>query len=174
MEQSQWIEKIGERFESKPQYLIPVLQFIQSDAGYLPQEAMQAAARYLRISESKVYGAASFYAQFYFEPRGRNKVTVCRGTACHVRGSGRILGDLEKYLGVAAGRTTKDFSFTLETVACFGACALAPVAVVNDRVHGRQTSASLKKIVDEVGVAVRKRAVTRGIRRKSARSKRKK
>ena len=167
MQASQWIEKIGKNFESKPQYLIPILQFIQSDAGYLAPEAMQAAARYLRISESKVYGAASFYAQFYFEPRGRNKVTICRGTACHVRGSGRLLGDLEKHIGVAAGGTTSDHSFTLETVACFGACALAPVAVVNGRVYGRQTSASLKKIVDGAGAKA-------GAKRKRASPKRKK
>jgi NADH-quinone oxidoreductase subunit E len=170
---SGWPEKIAGKFEPKARYLIPILQFIQSQAGYLPPEAMQAAARYLRISESKVYGAASFYAQFYFEPRGRNKVTICRGTACHVRGSGRLLGDLEKHLGIAAGGTTKDLSFTLETVACFGACALAPVAVVNSRVYGRQTSTSLKKMVDEAGAKDGARAPT-GTRRKRVRSKRKK
>jgi NADH-quinone oxidoreductase subunit E len=150
MQQSQWIEKIGKNFEPKPQYLIPILQFIQSDAGYLFPEAMQAAARYLRISESKVYGVASFYAQFYFEPRGKNTLTVCRGTACHVRGSGRLLREMESALGVKPGEATEDMSFSLETVACFGACALAPVVVINDQVYRQQTAVSLKKIVGDM------------------------
>jgi NADH:ubiquinone oxidoreductase subunit E len=150
MQASQWIEKIGKKFEAKPQYLIPILQFIQSDAGYLPDEAMQAAARYLRISDSKVYGVASFYAQFYFEPRGKNTLTICRGTACHVRGSGRLLQEMESALGVKPGEATEDMSFSLETVACFGACALAPVVVINDQVHRQQTAASLKKMVGDI------------------------
>jgi NADH-quinone oxidoreductase subunit E len=146
----QWQAKIAAQFESKPHYLIPILQFIQGEAGFLPREALRAAARFLRLSESKVYGVASFYAQFHFEPRGRNKVTVCRGTACHVRGSGRLLSELEKHMGVTAGGTTPDLAFTLETVACFGACALAPVVVINDQVHRQQTSASLKQMVTEI------------------------
>lgn len=150
MQSSQWIEKIGKNFEAKSQYLIPILQFIQSDAGYLAPEAMQAAARYLRISESRVYGVASFYAQFYFEPRGKHILTICRGTACHVRGSARLVEEMEKHLDVEAGGTTKDLDFTLETVACVGACALAPLVVVDKKAHGRQTPTSLKKVVDEI------------------------
>jgi NADH:ubiquinone oxidoreductase subunit E len=150
MQSSQWIEKIGKNFEAKPQYLIPILQFIQSDAGFLAPEAMQAAARFLRISESKVYGVASFYAQFYFEPRGKHTLTICRGTACHVRGSARLVEEMEKHLNVEAGGTTKDLDFTLETVACVGACALAPLVVVDKKAHGRQTPTSLKKVVDEI------------------------
>jgi NADH-quinone oxidoreductase subunit E len=171
---SGWPEKIAEHFAPDPKYLIPILQFLQAEAGYLSPEAMQSAARYLRISESKVYGVASFYAQFHFEPRGLHKVTVCRGTACHVRGSGRLLGDLEKHLGVAAGGTTEDLKFTLETVACFGACALAPVAVVDGRVHGRQSSASLKELVDAKGAAAGGTRARRSKRKKPARAKKKK
>ena len=150
MQQSQWIEKIGNNFEPKPQYLIPILQFIQSDAGYLPEEAMQAAARFLRISDSKVFGVASFYAQFFFEPRGKHILTICRGTACHVRGSARLVEEMEKHLDVEAGGTTEDMSFSLETVACFGACALAPVVVINDQVYRQQTAVSLKKMVGDI------------------------
>jgi len=142
-----WLKRIAARFEPREQYLIPILQFIQTEAGYLPPEAMRAAARHLRLSEAKIYGVASFYAQFHFEPRGRHKVTICRGTACHVRGSARLLTDMEHQLGIKAGGTTEDLSFTLETVACFGACALAPVAVIDGKVHGRQSSESLKKAV---------------------------
>ncbi len=148
--EKEWCDKIAQRFHADPQYLIPVLQFIQSDAGYLAPKAMKAASKYLRISESKIYGVASFYAQFHFEPRGKHTVTVCRGTACHVGGSGRLVEELEKHLEVKAGGTTKDMLFTLETVACVGACALAPLVVVDNRAHGRQTSLSLKKTVDSI------------------------
>jgi NADH-quinone oxidoreductase subunit E len=142
-----WRAKIAGKFDSKPEYLIPILQFVQGEEGYLPPEAMEAAARHLRIPESKVYGVASFYAQFNFEPQGKNKLTICRGTACHVRGSGPLLREMENHLGVEAGRTTPDMSFTLETVACFGACALAPVVVINGVVYRQQTGASLKNLV---------------------------
>jgi len=146
-----WQEKIAGKFEPQPRYLIPVLQYVQSEAGYLPPKAMSATALHLRISESKVYGVASFYAQFHFEPKGRHIITVCRGTACHVRGSGSILQDLEKKLGVQAGETTKDLEFSIETVACFGSCALAPVVVTDEKVHGRQTSATTLKMLDALG-----------------------
>lgn len=143
-----WRGKIAESFESRTDQLIPILQFIQNEEGYLPPEAMEAAARHLRLPTSKVYGVASFYAQFNFTPQGRNKLTICRGTACHVRGSGPLLREMEGYLGVGPGGTTEDLSFTLETVACFGACALAPVVVINDVVHRQQTRGSLRKLVE--------------------------
>ncbi len=146
-----WRKKIARKFDPRPQYLIPVLQYVQTEQGYLPPEAMSAAAGYLGISESKVYGVASFYAQFHFEPRGRHTVTVCRGTACHVRGSAPNLRDLEKKLGIQAGETTKDLEFSVETVACFGSCALAPVVVTDAKVHGRQTSSSAARLVDQLG-----------------------
>jgi NADH-quinone oxidoreductase subunit E len=147
----EWHKKIAGKFDPRPQYLIPVLQYVQSEEGYLPPEAMTAAANYLGVSESKVYGVASFYAQFHFEPRGRHTVTVCRGTACHVRGSAGILRDLEKKLGVQAGGTTNDHEFSIETVACFGSCALAPVVVTDTKVHGRQTGATAVRLVDQLG-----------------------
>lgn len=145
-----WRGKIAKQFDPKPEYLIPILQFVQGEEGYLPPEAMEATARHLRLPTSKVYGVASFYAQFNFEPQGKHNVTVCRGTACHVRGSGPLLRDMETRLGIGPGETTKDLGFTLKTVACFGSCALAPVVVVNGRVHGRQSKASLKTVIDHV------------------------
>jgi len=162
-----WEQKIAARFESRPQFLIPILQFMQSEEGYLRPEAMQAAARYLHIPESKVYGVASFYAQFYFEPRGKNTLTVCRGTACHVRGSGRLLSEMENLLQIKPGQTTDDLSFSLETVACFGACALAPVVVINEQVHRQQTPASLKKLVQDT----RPKTAARRRKRKPAKAK---
>jgi len=142
-----WRGLIAEKFESKPESLIPILQHIQTHEGYQSPQAMEAAARHLRLPTSKVYGVASFYAQFNFTPQGKNKLTVCRGTACHVRGSGPLLREMENYLGVDAGQTTEDMSFTLETVACFGACALAPVVVLNEVVYRQQTRSSLRGLV---------------------------
>jgi NADH:ubiquinone oxidoreductase subunit E len=145
-----WRRQIAGQFESRPEYLIPILQFIQEDAGFLPPESMLATARHLRIPESKVYGVASFYAQFNFEPQGEHRVTICRGTACHVKGSGRIESELSGYLGVPPGGTTEDLLFTLEAVACVGACALAPVVVITGEVYADQSVASVKKAVDKL------------------------
>jgi NADH:ubiquinone oxidoreductase subunit E len=145
-----WQRKLEKNIEKESRYLIPALQYVQSEAGYLPAEAMTAVALHLGVSEAKVFGVASFYSLFHFEPRGRNTVTVCRGTACHVRGSGALLAELEKLIGVQAGGTSEDMAFSLETVACFGSCALAPVVVVNGKVYGRQTAASVKKLIDDI------------------------
>jgi NADH-quinone oxidoreductase subunit E len=144
-----WKMELSERFPPRPEQLIPALQYVQAQAGYLPREAIAAVARQLRVSEAKVYGVASFYSLFHLKPRGRNQITVCRGTACHVRGSARILGELERTLGIQAGGTTPDMLFSLETVACLGSCALAPV-VVKDKVYGRQTAASARDLVESV------------------------
>ena len=146
-----WRTRLAARFESRPESLIPALQYVQGEAGYLPPEGMTAVAEHLKVSESKVFGVASFYAQFHFEPRGRNTVTVCRGTACHVRGSAKLLSDVERQLGMKAGGTTRDLEFSLETVACYGSCALAPVVVVNNVVYRQQTSSSLATLLAGVG-----------------------
>ncbi len=143
-----WASKIAKKFEAKSQYLIPILQFIQAEAGFLAPDAMRSASQYLQVPASKVYCVASFYAQFYFERRGKNTITICRGTACHVRGSARLVDELGKYLGIDAGGTTPDMLITMETVACVGACALAPLVVINDDAHGRQTPTSLKEYSD--------------------------
>ena len=119
--------------------LIPLLQRAQAEQGYLSREALRRIARELRLPESKVYGVATFYAQFKLRPMGRQRVMVCRGTACHVRGGARVLATVKRELGLQEGETAADLSYTLETVACIGACALAPCLVVNDRVYGRLT-----------------------------------
>jgi NADH-quinone oxidoreductase subunit E len=150
VEVDRWVGRIAKKFEARSQYLIPILQFIQAEAGFLAPDAMRAASQYLKVPASKVYGVASFYAQFYFEPRGKNIVTICRGTACHVRGSIRLVDELSKHLGIEAGGTTQDMLFTMETVACVGACALAPLVVINGNAHGRQTPTSLKKLADGI------------------------
>jgi len=118
-------------------HLIPILQAVQEKLGYLSPEAMMEVAEYTRVPESEVYGVASFYAFFKFYPSGRNSIRVCRGTACHVRGGARILREIEKKLSIKPGQTSEDLEYTLETVACIGACALAPTMVVNNETHGQ-------------------------------------
>jgi len=129
--------------------LIPLLQRAQAEQGYLSWEALRRIARELRVPESKVYGVATFYAQFKLTPVGRQRVMVCRGTACHVRGGARVLATVKRELGLQEGETAADLSYTLETVACIGACALAPCLVVNDRVYGRLTPQKVAELFDK-------------------------
>ena len=132
-------------YQGNEDQLIPILQQVQQAFGYLPETAMRKIAKFLNLPESTVFGVVTFYAQFRLVPSGRNMITVCRGTACHVRGGARILREVEKQLGVKPGETTSDFEYSLETVACFGACALAPVMVVNDKVQGRMSTAKVRE-----------------------------
>ncbi len=129
--------------------LLPILEAVQQRFGYLPEEAMDEVARFLGIANSTVYSVATFYAHFRLAPTGKRIIRVCRGTACHVRGGARILRELEKRLGIKPGGTTADGEYTLETIACFGSCALAPVMVINDRVYGRLTTGKISQILDE-------------------------
>ena len=137
------------RFNRDRGNLIPILQQVQHEFGYLPREAMQLVADFLRISDSSVYSVSTFYTQFKFTPSGRNIIRVCRGTACHVRGVAKILSEIEKQLGIKPGETTGDLKYSLETVACIGACALAPVIVINDNVYGRITTDKIARILKE-------------------------
>jgi len=141
------LAKIFAEFKGERGALIPILQKVQEKFGYLPEEAISEIAKFSGMSESEVFGVASFYAQFYFTRRGRHIVKVCLGTACHVRGGGRIMDEVKRELGIESGSTTKDYKFSLERVACFGACALAPVLVVNKDVFGRMTGAKAKDII---------------------------
>lgn len=120
-------------YQGKEGVLVHVLQSIQGEFGYLPEEAVRVVSKELRISLAEIYGVASFYSRFYFVPRGKTIIRVCRGTACHVRGSGRVLEKLEEGLGLKSGETSPDLKFTLEAVNCVGCCALAPVVVVNEK-----------------------------------------
>ncbi len=132
---------------SKRGQLIPLLQEIQGRFGYLPEEEMVKIAELCRVTESKVFGAASFYAQFRFTPIGRNRVMVCRGTACHVQGAPQIMETIERELSIKEGQTTPDLEYTLESVACIGCCALAPCIMINNKdVHGRLTPQKVTEI----------------------------
>jgi len=129
--------------------LIPILQKVQERFGYLSEEAISRIAKLCRISESEVFGVASFYAQFYFTRRGRHSIKVCLGTACHVRGGERILDEIKRELRVESGGTTEDSKFSLERVACFGSCALAPVVVIDKDVYGRMTVSKAKEVITQ-------------------------
>jgi len=136
-------------YEGRQDELIPVLQQVQQTFGYLPELAMKRIANFLKLPESTVFGVGTFYAQFKLVPTGRNIIKVCRGTACHVRGSAQILAEIEKQLRIGAGGTTPDLEYSLETIACFGSCALAPVVVINNKVHGRMTVTKVGEILNK-------------------------
>ena len=131
------LEGIMKRFEPTRASLIPLLQEIQEEYGYIPPKAMRSVAKYIGVFPAEVSGIITFYAQFYTTPRGRNVIRVCRGTACHVRGGRTVLQSVMKFTGLKDGQTSEDMRFTLETVACLGACALSPVMVVNTSYYGK-------------------------------------
>lgn len=144
------VQEIIQRHEPSRSSLIPILQDVQNQVGYLPPDAIMQISRYLKMSEAEIYGVATFYAQFRFKPIGKHVFTVCRGTACHVRGSGQILEELERELGIKAGDTTDDLQFSIETVACVGSCALAPLTVVDGKVYGRTTKSKIRNLIKEL------------------------
>ena len=153
------VEKINEILNRYPgagrDKLIPILQDVQELEGYLSKESVRLIGRYLKLPTSKIFGVATFYNQFRFEPMGRFHIQVCRGTACHVKGSLPVLEALTKELEVQPGRTTKDGLFSLEIVACIGACGLAPVIAVNGEFHARLESDQIPEIIE----SYRKKAV---------------
>lgn len=129
--------------------LIPLLQDVQEIYGYLPEESLKDISRHINMPLSGVYGVATFYNQFRLKPLGKNVIRVCRGTACHVKNSANILAALENELGVCAGNTTRDKLFTLETVACIGACSIAPVININEEYYGRVAIKEIPKILNK-------------------------
>ena len=141
-------QKIFENYTPKDRgNLISILQDIQDHYGYLSEESLQDTADFLGMHLSGVYGVATFYNQFRLKPLGRNVIRVCRGTACHVKNSENILAALENELRICAGDTTRDNVFTLETVACIGACSIAPVISINDEYYGRIAIKEIPRII---------------------------
>lgn len=135
------------QIEKDRRKLIPILQRVQEKLAYLPREAIHLVADHLNISSAEVYGVATFYNQFRFNPPGRNPVKVCLGTACHVKGGDIILENFERKLEIKEGQTTADREFSIERVACVGCCALAPVTVVGDVVHGHMQPSKVEGLV---------------------------
>jgi NADH-quinone oxidoreductase subunit E len=127
--------------------LIPILQKIQDAYGYLPAEILMEVSKLTGLPVSRMYGVATFYEQFHLEPRGRNTIKCCRGTACHVKGGGEIAEAIERELDIEEGQTTEDMRFTFETVACLGTCFLAPVVMINNDYFGNVSVSRIKTII---------------------------
>jgi NADH-quinone oxidoreductase subunit E len=144
---AQQMDEILAGYSGQSSDLIAILQEAQERFGYLPAEVMQRVAKFLRLTDNMVYGVSTFYAQFSFVPTGRRKITVCRGTACHVRGGARILKEIERRLGIKPGETTEDMEYSLETVACIGACALAPTMRIGDETYGQMTTRKVTEVL---------------------------
>jgi NADH:ubiquinone oxidoreductase subunit E len=140
------MEKIIANYRGQKWALIPLVQEVQQQAGHIPPEAIPRIASALGLFPSQVQGVITFYSQLYTEPRGRNIVRVCRGTACHVRGGKSILKLVRQYLDLEEGQTTPDMEYTLETVACIGVCALAPNIMINKDTHGNMNPKKVARL----------------------------
>ena len=144
------MEEIMTVYPKQPRFLLPILQDIQNEEKYLSRDAMRAVARYLCLPDSRVYAVATFYKALSLVPKGEHEIKLCTGTACHLRGASFILTALEKKLGIKNGETTGDGKFSIECVNCVGACALAPVAVMDGNIAANLTSSGILKLVDSL------------------------
>jgi NADH-quinone oxidoreductase subunit E len=134
-----------------PSALIPILQEVQEEYRYLPEEILTYIAMAMDLAPATVYGVATFYAQFSLEPKGKYVIKICDGTACHVRGSDPVKAAIRNRLGLAKEKqTTNDLRFTVETVSCLGACGLAPVIMINDQIYGQMTPEAVEVIIDKI------------------------
>lgn len=143
------VQEILSSFQGQRSELIPMLQAVQNEFGFLSEQQIKAIAKYLGVPESQVFGVATFFAQFYFTPRGKHEIKVCIGTACHVKGANRILDAFERELGVCCGETTANAQFSLEKVACVGSCAIAPVVMIANNVYGRLETKKVKGVLEK-------------------------
>ncbi len=143
-------EKILEKYKNARGAVIPILQMVQAECGYLPEPAVDLISERLHISPHEIVGVATFYAQFHLKPRGQHIIKMCCGTACHVKGAKKVLEKLSETLEVSAGMTTKDNVFTLEEVACLGACSLAPVMMVDEDIHGKLAPDTVATVIKEI------------------------
>ncbi len=152
--ESQKVRSFIKRYDNEKKALIAILQDIQAEYNYLPQDSLKIVSETLNVPLIDIIGVTTFYRAFSLEPRGKHIITVCLGTACHVRGGPKILNQFERKLNIEAGNTTEDGQFTLETVACLGCCAIGPVVVVDGNYHAQTTI----KTVDSILKKVRKKA----------------
>jgi NADH-quinone oxidoreductase subunit E len=144
------IDAILNKYPGEPRYLISILQDVQACYQYISEENMILVCDHLGVPLTQVWSVATFYKAFSLKPQGEHKIRVCQGTACHLKGSHRLVENLSRELGVQAGDTTEDLKFTLETVNCLGACALAPVAVVDEKYYAKVTAQKLDKVIKKV------------------------
>lgn len=146
------VDSLVDKYGAKKEALIPILQDLQSDLNWLPEEVLRAVADKLGVPLMDIYGAASFYRTFSLKPRGKHIITVCVGTACHVRGGQRIVDEIGRMLDLAPGETTPDQNFTLETVNCLGCCAIGPIVVVDGEYYGEMTTRKVGSVLEKYQV----------------------
>lgn len=145
------LKSLANNFKEKEGNIISLLQETQDAFGYIPEDAVYFFSKKLDIPASRFFGVATFYAQFYLKPRGKNIITACCGTACHVKGSERIINGIRKELGLSNGEdTTPDMEFTVEKVNCVGACSIAPVIIVDKKVYGKSSTEKMVKVIKEL------------------------
>ena len=143
------IQEILNTFTPEKEHLIPVLQKVQEELGYISDDSVKEISRYMKIGMSEIFGVLTFYGLFRTKPTGKNVIMVCRGTACHIRGGERLLTAVENKLGIHEGESTPDLKYTLETIACIGCCALAPTMMVGKETHGRMSPQKVTEIFGE-------------------------
>lgn len=144
------LQEILKQFKPEKEQIIPVLQKVQEELGYVSEDSVREIARYMRMGTSEIFGVLTFYGLFRTKPTGKNLIMVCRGTACHIRGGERILNAVQNKLNIHEGESTPDFKYTLETVACIGCCALAPTMMVSKETHGRMSPAKVNEIFADI------------------------
>ncbi len=149
------VKNIVLKYNSDKGFLVPILQDVQKEFNYLPREALNAVSADLDVPISRIYEVATFYKAFSLTPRGRHCLSLCLGTACHVRGAPLIGSHIERALNIEAGETTDDLEFTYETVNCLGACALGPILVADEEYHGQLTMSKTNKILKKLGKKVK-------------------
>ncbi|MGA1843050.1 MAG: NADH-quinone oxidoreductase subunit NuoE [bacterium] len=147
--QHRQLKELVDRYRGKDGASIPILQEVQEIFGYVPEMPVMYISQELGIPSSTIYGVVTFYAQFHTEPRGKYVIRTCRGTACHVKGGKAVFKAVQDKLGLCDGETSPDLRFTLETVACLGACALAPVVVINQNYYGNQNPQKILRILEQ-------------------------
>lgn len=140
------LKEIFSSYRGNESDLIPILQEIQANFGYLSEDSVIKVSKFTGVPESEIYGVATFYTQFRFSPKGKNHIMVCKGTACHVLGASQIIEGIERHLGIKEGEVTFDMEYSLESVGCLGCCALAPCAMINNEVESKITLRDVKKI----------------------------
>lgn len=148
------VTEIIQKYNSDKGFLVPILQDVQKEFNYLPREALNAVSTILDLPLSRIYELATFYKAFSLRPRGRHQLSLCVGTACHVRGATLLQESIERGLNIKAGETSDDLEFTFETVNCLGACALGPILVVDEEYQGQVTLSKTNKILKKLGKKV--------------------
>jgi len=148
------VKEIVQGYGGDRSYLVPIMQDVQKEFGYLSKDALMAISANLGVPISRVYEVATFYKAFSLKPKGRHHISLCMGTACHVRGADLILSNLTDILGIKEGETTNDLEYSLETVGCIGACALGPMVVVNGEYHGEMNITKTTKLLKKLGKKV--------------------